>query len=196
MSVLRGTTGYIATVFIQDSSKTDGSGLTGLTASSSGLMAGYRSQGHAGGFAEFTLSAGTLGTWSAGGFVEVDPTNAPGVYEIGIPNAALATGAYGDIFLRGAANMVPLADKIELVGYNPQDAFLGIVDAPMAEAYYSQTDSTTWTIRRMMFSKLRHLFSRSVSGTTETIYKMDNTTTAHTITLDSPTSPTSAKQAT
>ena len=52
------------------------------------------------------------------------------------------------------------------------------------------------TMRRFWFSAFRRLFSRSVSGTTENVYKMDNTTVAHTITLDSATAPTSAKMAT
>lgn len=66
----------------------------------------------------------------------------------------------------------------------------------LTEAYYTQGTANTYTPGKMLFSMLRRLFSRSVSGTTETVFAMDNTTPAHTITLDSATNPTSAKQAT
>lgn len=123
--VQKGTTNFIAAVFIQDSSQTNGSGLTGLTSSSVGLTC-YRARpddGNAGGVV-ISLSAGTRGTWSSGGFVEKDNANLNGVYELGIPNAALAVGtltvgtpAYCVIMLKGAANMAPCVMEIELVDF-------------------------------------------------------------------------------
>lgn len=40
-----------------------------------------------------TMVSAVLGTYTSGGWVEVDATNLPGLYQFGIPNAALASGA-------------------------------------------------------------------------------------------------------
>jgi hypothetical protein len=39
-----------------------------------------------------TFVAGTDGTWTSSGFVARDGTNLPGVYQIGVPNAAISAG--------------------------------------------------------------------------------------------------------
>ena len=58
---------------------------------------------------QVTLASMTLGTWASGGFVEIDATNMPGWYEIGIPDACINanTNPFEDIgmCLRGATNM-------------------------------------------------------------------------------------------
>jgi hypothetical protein len=69
-----------------------------------------------------TLATATLGTWTSGGFVEVDATNMPGWYEIGIPNAALDGGIECAMQLRGATNMVPVNVYIELDAFDYQTA--------------------------------------------------------------------------
>jgi hypothetical protein len=131
VSLVKGTTSYLARIFIQDSSSTTGAGLTGLTSGSANLVC-YRARdddGNAGGTA-ITLSAGTRGTWSSGGFVEKDATNMPGVYEFGVPNAALATGSKSCLIMfKGATNMAPLPLEIELTGTDNQDAVHGGMSA-------------------------------------------------------------------
>lgn len=114
--VAAGTTSKMMTVFIQSSTSTTGAGLTGLTYASAGLEWYW--------FAEdsttsttVTLATMTLGTWATGGFVQVDPTNLPGFYEIGIPNAVLAntnSRTWVTMLLQGAAGMVPVPIEIEL----------------------------------------------------------------------------------
>ena len=81
LNIQKGATSYIVAVFIQDSSSTTGAGLTGLTSGSAGLVCyrGRSDDGNAGG-TQITLSAGTRGTWSSGGFVEKDAANMPGIY--------------------------------------------------------------------------------------------------------------------
>lgn len=65
----------------------------GLTATSPGANAGYvREQGTSVNIPLVQLVT-PADPWSSGGFIEVDPTNNPGVYRLDIPNAALATGA-------------------------------------------------------------------------------------------------------
>lgn len=127
VSLLKGTTSYLARIFIQDSSSTTGAGLAGLTSGSSGLVC-YRARDDDGNAAgtQITLSAGTRGTWSSGGFVEKDASNMPGVYELGITNASLVTGSKSVlIMLKGATNMAPLALEIELTGWDNQDGVRG-----------------------------------------------------------------------
>lgn len=129
LSLVTGTTSKLLHVFVQNNSVTTGAGLTGLTSSTSGLVAYYVREG-AGSSTAITLSAGTLGTWSSGGFVAVDATNMPGLYELGIPNAALASSAASvTVMLQGAANMAPVLLEIELTAVNNQSTGFGLVNA-------------------------------------------------------------------
>jgi hypothetical protein len=127
LSVLKGATSVLCRVFFQDSSSATGAGLTGLTSGSSGLVC-YRARDDDGnaGATQITLSAGTRGTWSSGGFVEKDSTNLPGVYEFGIPNAALATGSRSVLVMfKGATNLAPCPLEVELTGWDNQDGTRG-----------------------------------------------------------------------
>lgn len=44
----------------------------------------------------------TVGTWASGGFKEIDATNMPGWYEVGVPNAAFASGKSVGIQIKGS----------------------------------------------------------------------------------------------
>lgn len=127
LSIVKGATSVLVRVFIQDSSKTDGSGLTGLVYNTSSLVC-YRARdddGNAGGTA-ISLATMTKGTWATAGFVEKDATNLPGWYEFGITNASLVTGSRSVSFmLKGATNMAPCPIEIELTGWDNQDATAG-----------------------------------------------------------------------
>jgi hypothetical protein len=132
-NVLAGTTSYRIPVFIQDSTSTTGGGLTGLTYATSGLTCAYwRSSDGNTGMTTVTLATATLGTFTSGGFVTKDATNGPGLYELGVPNAAIASGAdWVVIILKGAANMVPVRIEIQLTGYDPTDGLrLGLSALP------------------------------------------------------------------
>lgn len=89
-----------------ESEATPGDGLTGIT--NSDVTCYYKRQGDAASTA-VTLAAGTLGSWVSGGFKEVDATNLPGVYEVGLPDAAIASGADWVVlsFVLATANEVP-----------------------------------------------------------------------------------------
>jgi hypothetical protein len=124
MKLKRGTTSKSVRVFISDTSSTTGAGLTGLVYNSAGLTAYYMRDGLTTPTA-ITLADATLGTFTAGGFKEVSATNMPGVYELGIPNTALAAGTSVEIMLKGAANMYcpPLRIELDAVNYQDSDAF-------------------------------------------------------------------------
>ena len=121
LKIKAGTTSKRIKVFIQDSSATTGAGLTGLVFNTASLTAYYIKDGDSA-TTVITLVTATLGTYTSGGFKEVDATNMPGVYEIGIPNAAIVSGNCTHIFLRGAANMAQLPIEIELDAVDYQDA--------------------------------------------------------------------------
>lgn len=112
IQILGGSTSQTLRLFIQDTSKTDGSGLTGLVHNTSGLTA-YYSKGATGTATAITLATQTAGgAWTSGGFVAVDGTNMPGVYRLDIPNAALDSEVETIVMLRGAANMAPVLLRV------------------------------------------------------------------------------------
>jgi len=121
VKIKRGSTSVRRLIFIANSSSTIGAGLTGLLHNTSGLVA-YYFAGDLSNEVQITLAAGTLGSWTSGGFVEVDATNMPGWYEVGIPDAALDGGNEVAIQYRGAANMVPVNIYIELDAVDYQSA--------------------------------------------------------------------------
>ena len=98
----RGTTSRCIFIEVRDS---NGSRVpvTGLTHRSAGASAAFiRSDGSSA--QPIPLVAGKLGQHVAGGFVEIDATLMPGLYQLGVPDAALALGA-----------------ESALVAYDPQD---------------------------------------------------------------------------
>ena len=115
LKIKEGTTSKLIRIFIQDSSSTTGAGLTGLVYNSSGLTAYYLPEGDATATA-ITLATMTAGTWASGGFDEVDATNMPGVYEVGLPDAVVDATSEGSVLvmLKGATNMAPVLAEIEL----------------------------------------------------------------------------------
>jgi hypothetical protein len=117
-----GTTSHIERVFIQDTSQTDGRGLTGLVYNSASLSFWWIRQGDAAPTSGALVTA-TVGTWASCGFKEVDATKMPGVYELHVPNAAIASGAKSVLLmLKGATNMAVTLLEIELDAVNYQDA--------------------------------------------------------------------------
>jgi len=129
-----GTTSKLARIFIQDSSATDGSGLTALVYNSSGLTWYWIQEGDASA-TQVTLATMTVGTWASGGFKEVDATNMPGVYEIGIPNAAIDANGTTHMLLKGATNMAPVAIEIECDAIDYVDSVrAGLTALPNAAA--------------------------------------------------------------
>jgi len=112
-----GTTSATLPIFVSDTSSTTGAGLS-LAHNAAGLVAEYRRQGQST-WTAITLVAGTLGTWSSGGWV-VDGA-LTGSYEVGLPDAVLASGVrFVAIRYRGATNMLPVLIEIEIDAVNYQ----------------------------------------------------------------------------
>ena len=110
-----GTTSKIVHIFIQDSSAATGVGLTGLVYNSAGLSAKFIRSGAVGSQVLNLATISVIGTWTSGGFKELDAAGMPGVYELHIPDAVLATGApQVVVMLKGATNMAPVLLEIQL----------------------------------------------------------------------------------
>lgn len=122
LSILAGSTSQTVNVFIQDSSSTTGAGLAGLVYNSAGLTAYYALPKAAAAAITLATLAAVTSAYSSGGFKEIDATNMPGWYRFDIPDAALASGRFVSIHLKGATNMAPLPIEIELTATNNQSA--------------------------------------------------------------------------
>lgn len=114
LSIFPDSTDVSLLLFIQDSSQTDGRGLTGLVYNSAGLTCYYVRPGATA--TAVTLATQTVtGAHSNGGFVEIDSTNLPGWYRFDPPDEPFADGVRSvGIQLKGAANMVQLNLEIDL----------------------------------------------------------------------------------
>lgn len=109
-------------------------GVTGLTASTSGLSARYNRTRTAS--VSIPLVARTIGqAWTSGGFAEVDATNMPGVYRLDLPDAALAAGADDvTIVVRGASgtNGAVMTIKLSSGGLTSAQTASAVWDAARA----------------------------------------------------------------
>jgi hypothetical protein len=108
-----GSTSVTVPIFVQDTTSTTGGGLGSLVYNTASLAAKYRRQGDSS-WTTITLATATLGAFTSGGFV-TDGGPVTGGYEVGIPDAALATGAkWCEVVYYGAANMLPVLLEFEL----------------------------------------------------------------------------------
>ena len=120
--VVAGQTSFRAQIWIRDSGVSYDRGLAGLVYNSVSIEAYYIRDGETSATA-ITLASATVGTWSTGGFKQIDPTHLPGMYEVGIPNAVIASGAKrATVFIQGAANMIAAVLEFELLGNDPYSA--------------------------------------------------------------------------
>jgi hypothetical protein len=94
--------------------------MTGLTAGSAGARAAYIREGEPRAV-EVRLSAGAVGEWSPGGFVEVDAALLPGVYQFGAPDELLAPGSQRALLVIRFDGVVVDPVDVDLVAFDPQD---------------------------------------------------------------------------
>ena len=95
-------------VFIEDTRRDDGGGLTGLRPDSSGLQCFYMRSGQGQRYCPMMSSSGAgdggpvpvvlvdtcAGDWTEGGLVAIDDEWMPGMYELQLPDACLTSGAH------------------------------------------------------------------------------------------------------
>lgn len=180
------STSVTVNIFIQDSSSTTGAGLTGLVFNSAGLTAYYMLPRAAA--VSITLATQTVtGAYSSGGFVEISSANAPGWYRLDLPNAAIASGSFVGLHLKGATNMAPLPIEIQLTGWDP---LVGSLSNAGADAILDRSAGvdTGWTLRQAMRIILSVCAAKlaGAATTTLTIRDMADTKNRVTATVDGP----------
>jgi hypothetical protein len=157
--------------------------LTGITYT--GVTIKYRRQG-ANSDTSITLSAGTLGTWSSGGFVE----SSNGMYELGIPNAAIASGVdFVEIKVSGVSNclgrnyVIPLGvvgiDWSNVINQGSTVALTGTTTNDLATALsdLSAVPGATATVLQalnLLYELARNKITQT--GTNLTLFKDDSST--------------------
>lgn len=145
-----GATSEIWQVFVRDSSSTTGAGLTGLVFNSPSLTAYYHRDTDTTATA-ISLVTMTVGTYTSGGFREIDSTNMPGWYQFCPPNAALAAGSKSVGFLlKGATNMaaMPIEAQLTAVDVDSATAFVTSVNisAAAVQAIWDALTSALTTV--------------------------------------------------
>jgi len=138
---MRGSTGRMASVFIQDSTSTVGAGKTGLTSASAGLIIAVRRE-LSSSYSVYSggniLAVTTVGTWLDPGAGKVrfgpeDATNAPGVYHLQFVDSLFGTSdasryLVGFVQVTGGA---PVPFRVDLEAVNRQDTVrLGLTALP------------------------------------------------------------------
>jgi hypothetical protein len=113
-----GTTSKLLLLYARDA--TGQTPETGLTHDTPGASAAYVREGEAA--TPVPLSQGAIGTWSAGGFVEVDPDLLPGVYQFGAPDQMLASGSAHVLLVVRFPGVLIDPVEADLVAYDPLDS--------------------------------------------------------------------------
>jgi hypothetical protein len=71
----------------------------------------------------FPLTSGRPGSWTPGGFVEMDSDLAPGVYQLGVPDEVFAEGASRAMVLLRFDGALVDPIEFDLVAFDPADTF-------------------------------------------------------------------------
>ena len=129
-----GATSQTIDVFVADSTSTAGAGLTGLVFNSAGLTCYYRKGAVAAPAALSLVTQTVTGAFTAGGFVEIDATNMPGLYRLDLSDGMLDTVGSVSMMLQGAANMAPLPVELQLVTHDFENLMGTVVDGALTLA--------------------------------------------------------------
>lgn len=179
----RGSTSNIWQIFIRDSSVTTAvTGLTGLTNASSGLTAYFHRDVDTTATA-ISLVSMTVGTFTSGGFKEIDATHMPGWYQFCPPDTALSatsTPKSVALHLQGATNMEALPIEVELGAHDPEDTIATATEN--ADALLKRDMSAvSGESARSPLNAFRFLRNKwSISAGTLTVTKEDDTTSSWT----------------
>jgi len=118
-SVGSGTTGRIEYIYIIDSLSSTGLGKTNISFNTSGLNGHYvRSAGTA--VTITFVSQTATGSWTSGGWAEVDATTISGIYRVDLPDAIFAAGSdKAIVVIKGVSNTIPVTLEYQITGTDP-----------------------------------------------------------------------------
>ncbi len=106
------------TIYVMMRDSTTLAGKTGLAFGTAGLKF-YYTRDLADAVTITLVTQTTTAAWTSGGFVEVSSSNAPGLYRLDLPNAAIATGVNGVVVTWTGASTIEDGSEIALVGFDP-----------------------------------------------------------------------------
>jgi len=173
---------------VQKASATSpGDPITGLVFNSGSLTCYHRTGPTSTATAISLVTQTVGGAYSSGGFVEISSANMPGLYRFDIPNAQIASIGETNITFNGAASMATHTLKI-IVTQMDFYSIAAMFTTQMTETYPGV--GVVPTPAQAMLMALQALTSFQFSGATRTYYKLDNSTTAFSGTLDSASTPT------
>jgi len=177
LNIPAGTTSKRIAVFIQDSAAGDGSGKTGLVFNTSGLACYYwrEDEGNANATA-VTLATATRGSFTSSGFKEKDATNQPGMYEFGIPDAALAAGA-GWVAIMFTGSTPGIVPRIVMIQLTPLPVFakntaLAAFTFPLCDSSGVAVTGATVTAKRSIDGGALGACANSVTEISLGVYKI------------------------
>jgi hypothetical protein len=155
-------------------------GVTGLTASTSGLQA-YYVRNRSSPVQISLVSQTSTGAWASGGFAEISSGAMPGLYRLDVPDAAFASGSSDvTITVRGAS------------GTNGAVLTVNLTPVNINMSQSVPTSNTAQTVGDALNAARAYGFGKWViNGTNLSLYASDNTTIIKTFTLDSGSYPTS-----
>jgi len=175
LKVKQGVTSKLVRFFVSDSTATDGSGKTGIAHNASGLSAYYIAEGDSTP-TQITLASGAVGTWSSGGWSEVSASYLPGVYELGLPDAAVdATSDSVVVMLKGATDMAPVLIEVQLVAIDEANATtLGLTNLDAAISSRSTFDHSSNQVTTDSASRTASQADVSALATAASIAALNN----------------------
>lgn len=177
LHLFNGSTGVIVRMKLRDSST--GAGATGLTSASTGLKIATIANNEAattvytaaGSTIETITTLGTYATPTATKcrFKEVDATNHPGLYEIQLDDDRFAVS--------GAQQLIVSVSGVSGVADEDAEFDLDLIDSVFRRDFAAITGEAS----RSLLNAMRALRNKwSLSGTTRTVCKEDDSTTAWT----------------
>lgn len=173
-SILKNSSGVILPIYIQDLTSPIGGGLTGVLPSTSGIKCYYKKNIDSS-ITSFNLRIGTVGTYVASGLIEISAANAPGDYELCLPQAAFSATASGNVFLTATLynipNALPTKIDIQLVDPPIYPTFNYVVNEPSTAPSFPSNlnDAVAFILQRTVNKE-------TCTSTLATVYKSDGTT--------------------
>lgn len=171
-NMVAGVTSNLLRVFIANSTTTSGAGLPGLTAGSVGLTAYWLRDGNPAA-TTVSLTTSVVGTFTSGGFKEVDATHMRGIYELGLPDAMMTAGVSKvTLYLQGGTSM---SDTPVIIDLASGDAY-----AAISTTTYSQPGSALGTsstlVQQINWLALLARNKLTTTNTVQTVYASDGST--------------------